>query len=71
MIKFPKLKSDAILAPMADATDVAFRLLCGRYGAGLTATEMISANALVRMNKANHQELNVQFGKFYKYTSIS
>ena len=58
-MKFPKLKSDAILAPMADATDVAFRLLCRKYGAGLTATEMISANALARMNKATLRMIDV------------
>ena len=51
-MKFPKLKSDAMLAPMADVTDVAFRLLCRKYGAGLAFTEMVSANALARMNKA-------------------
>lgn len=49
---FPKLKADALLAPMAGVTDVAFRTLCRRYGAGLAVTEMISANALARKNKA-------------------
>jgi tRNA-dihydrouridine synthase B len=29
---------------MAGVTDVAFRLLCKQYGAGLTVTEMISAD---------------------------
>jgi len=51
-MKFPKLLSDTILAPMAGVTDVAFRVLCRRYGAGLTCTEMISANALARSNQA-------------------
>lgn len=58
-IKFPKLSSDAILAPMADVTDVAFRLLCRKYGAGLAVTEMISANALARMNKATLRMIDV------------
>ena len=58
-MEFPKLESDAILAPMADVTDVAFRLLCRRYGAGLAGTEMISANALARGNKATLKLLDV------------
>tara|TARA_Y100000310_G_C20648264_1_gene797893 strand:+ start:568 stop:1503 length:936 start_codon:yes stop_codon:yes gene_type:complete len=58
-MNFPKLKSDAILAPMAGVTDVAFRLLCKQYGAGLTSTEMISANALVRENKATLRMIDV------------
>jgi len=33
---------------MAGVTDVAFRTLCKRYGAGLTVTEFTSASALVR-----------------------
>jgi len=45
---FPKLSSDTILAPMADITDPAFRILCKNYGCGLTVTEMISANDLSR-----------------------
>jgi nifR3 family TIM-barrel protein len=52
MPKLPKLPSNTILAPMAGVTDVAFRLLCKKYGAGLTVTEMISAHALARANKA-------------------
>lgn len=35
------------LAPMAGATNLAFRLLCRRFGAGLTVTEMVSAKGLV------------------------
>ncbi|MBI4980884.1 tRNA dihydrouridine synthase DusB [Candidatus Woesearchaeota archaeon] len=48
----PPLPSDTILAPMAGVTDVAFRLLCKKDGAGLTVTEMRSAHALARANKA-------------------
>lgn len=33
---------------MAGVTDVAFRTLCKRYGAGLTVTEFTSASAIVR-----------------------
>ncbi|MBT3814885.1 tRNA dihydrouridine synthase DusB [Candidatus Woesearchaeota archaeon] len=56
---FPKLPSDTILAPMAGVTDVAFRLLCKKYGAGLTVTEMISANALARNNQATIRMIDV------------
>lgn len=37
----------AVLAPMAGYTDIAFRTLCVRYGAGLTVTEMVSVRGLV------------------------
>ena len=40
------------MAPMAGITDVAFRLICKKMGAGLCCTEMISANALSRGNAA-------------------
>ncbi|MEK6938395.1 MAG: tRNA dihydrouridine synthase DusB [Nanoarchaeota archaeon] len=56
---FPPLSSDALLAPMAGVTDVAFRILCKRYGAGLTVTEMISANALARGNGATLRMIDV------------
>src|SRR3989344_3277665 len=46
--KFPKLESPAILSPMAGVTDVAFRTLCKRYGAGLTYTEFVSGTAIVK-----------------------
>jgi len=45
---FPKLESPAILSPMAGVTDVAFRTLCKRYGAGLTYTEFVSGTAIVK-----------------------
>src|SRR3989338_2867895 len=45
---FPKLKSPAVLSPMAGVTDVAFRALCKRYGAGLTYTEFINGTAIVK-----------------------
>ena len=58
-MNFPTLKSDVIMAPMAGVTDVAFRLLCKKYGAGLTCTEMISANALARGNKSTLRMIDV------------
>jgi nifR3 family TIM-barrel protein len=36
-----------VLAPMAGITNVAFRKLCGEYGAGLYVCEMITSRALI------------------------
>jgi tRNA-dihydrouridine synthase B len=38
------LPSKVLLAPMAGVTDRPFRLLCRRFGAGLAASEMLSAD---------------------------
>ena len=35
------------LAPMAGVTSAPFRLLCRRYGAGMSWSELVSSNALV------------------------
>ena len=45
-IKNVELKSNLILAPMAGFSDLAFRSICKKYGAGLTVTEMVSAKAI-------------------------
>jgi tRNA-dihydrouridine synthase B len=51
-LKIGKLETpgNLLLAPMADVTNLAFRLLCRQHGADLTYTEMISADALVNEN---------------------
>lgn len=41
-----ELKNNIFLAPMAGVTDLAFRMICDRFGAGLSYTEMVSAKAL-------------------------
>jgi tRNA-dihydrouridine synthase B len=38
------LSSNVVLAPMAGVTDRPFRLLCRRFGAGLAASEMLTAD---------------------------
>ncbi|MGB9928990.1 MAG: tRNA dihydrouridine synthase DusB [Methanosarcina sp.] len=43
-----------LLAPMADVTNLAFRLLCRHYGADLTYTEMISTDGLLNENRKAH-----------------
>ncbi len=42
-----KIKNRLVLAPMAGITNLAFRLMAKRLGAGLTVTEMVSAKGLV------------------------
>ncbi|NYZ75608.1 tRNA-dihydrouridine synthase family protein [Candidatus Micrarchaeota archaeon] len=41
-----------VLAPMEGVTDAAFRLLCRRHGAGMTYSEMVSAQALSRKSES-------------------
>jgi len=46
-----QFSSKAFLAPMAGITDPAFRAMCAKYGAGLTVTELISAQGLLQNNQ--------------------
>ena len=45
------LPNNLILAPMAGVTDLPFRLLCSRQGAGMSCMEMVSAKAILYQNK--------------------
>ena len=49
---YPKLSSPLILAPMAGVTNVAYRILCKRMGAGICYTEFLSADALLKYKEA-------------------
>ncbi len=40
------LKNSVFLAPMAGVTDLPFRALCARFGAGLVYSEMVSSKAM-------------------------
>ena len=51
-MEFPKLKNKLILAPMHEVTNVAFRIMCKKYGASLVSTELLSAHAISRNNKS-------------------
>ncbi len=46
-----KLPNRVALAPMAGVTDLPFRRLCARMGAGLVVAEMISSNPLLRNSR--------------------
>jgi len=48
-----------MLAPLAGYTDLAFRKLCARLGAGLTFTEMVSAKGLHYNSDHTKQLLNI------------
>ena len=50
------LDNNVLLAPMAGVTDLPFRLLCRRQGAGMVCMEMVSAKAIYYNNK-NTEEL--------------
>ena len=41
-----EIENNIFLAPMAGITDLPFRLMCKKYGAGLVYTEMVSSKAL-------------------------
>jgi tRNA-dihydrouridine synthase B len=45
-----ELESNAFLAPMAEITDYAFRTIAKNYGAGLTFTQMVSAEGVIKNN---------------------
>ena len=45
------LANPLILAPMAGVTDLPYRQLCRRLGAGMTISEMVSSNALLWKNE--------------------
>ncbi len=47
------------LAPMEDVTDIAFRLMCKRFGADMVYTEFVSSDALIRHVNKTKQKLVV------------
>ncbi|MBO4375017.1 MAG: tRNA dihydrouridine synthase DusB [Lachnospiraceae bacterium] len=54
-----ELKNKYILAPMAGVSDLPFRLLCSRYGAGMVCMEMISAKAITYDNKKTYDLMKI------------
>lgn len=53
------LQNNFILAPMAGITDLPFRLLCARQGAGLCCMEMVSAKAIYYHNRNTEELLSI------------
>ena len=51
-----RIDSPVVLAPMTGVTDRPFRTLVKRYGAGLTVTEMIASEAMVRETRQSLQK---------------
>lgn len=49
-----------LLAPMEDVTDVAFRLLCRRFGADMVYTEFVSSDALIREVASTRRKLHIE-----------
>lgn len=48
-----------MLAPMEDVTDESFRLICKEFGADMTYTEFVSADALIRNIAATTRKLSI------------
>lgn len=55
-----ELKNNIILAPMAGVADLPFRIVCHRFGAGLSYTEMVSAKALCFDNKKTYELMDTE-----------
>ena len=55
-----ELKNNIILAPMAGVADLPFRIVCHRFGAGLSYTEMVSAKALSFESAKTYKLMNTE-----------
>jgi len=53
-----QLNNNLVLAPMAGVTDLPFRQLCRRMGAGLAVSEMIAANPELRHTRKSKLRMN-------------
>ena len=51
-----RIEAPVILAPMTGVTDMPFRRIVKRYGAGLTVTEMIASQAAIRETRQSLQK---------------
>lgn len=56
-----KFDTNCFLAPLAGVSDVAYRGIAGRMGAGLTYTEMVSSKAIVYKNKNTEMLLDTSY----------
>ena len=53
------LSSPFLLAPMAGVTDAPFRRLCRRFGAGLTTSEMTTADTRLWQTAKSQRRLDL------------
>src|SRR3712207_9066415 len=51
-----RIETPVILAPLTGVTDRPFRKVVKRYGAGLTVTEMIASQAMIRETRQSLQK---------------
>src|SRR5918992_456614 len=51
-----RIETPVVLAPMTGVTDMPFRRIVKRYGAGLTVTEMIASQAAIRETRQSLQK---------------
>src|SRR5688500_9172624 len=51
-----RVETPVILAPMTGVTDLPFRRIVKRFGAGLTVSEMIASQAMVRETRQSLQK---------------
>lgn len=63
-----RLPNNLVLSPMAGFTDLAFRVLCRRHGAGLVSSEMVAAASVGR--EAPHPRLRSRTSQEERPTSI-
>ncbi|MTI71779.1 MAG: tRNA dihydrouridine synthase DusB [Firmicutes bacterium] len=56
-----KVDNKIFLAPMAGVTDLAFRLICKEYGAGLVYSEMVSAKGMYYGDKKTEKLLKSDY----------
>lgn len=52
-----QLDNNVLFAPIAGFSEVGFRHMCSKYGAGLTYTELVSAKGLCYGNKGTEELL--------------
>lgn len=55
-----ELENNILLAPMAGITDLPFRIIAKKYGAGLVYTEMVSAKAIFHNDEKTKKLLNME-----------
>ena len=66
-----KLKNRLFLAPMVDVTDMPYRLICKKAGAGYTSIEMLYIDAVVHENRATKKLMETARQEYPKVIQIT